>query len=236
MSETHAPSDDPSVSDPQPMSEPHAPLDDPPVNLPDPCIICMEPMLKSTVQFTPCIHGFHKQCIAEWLKTKYDEATIPCPMCKLDISPLLYELDDLIKTNLHDQYSSRDSPDNPILTFLMHIDQAMRMARPADIVQPVNLQMPQPPNLQMPQPVNLQMPFITQPMEHILNNMLAMDGRPAMFDFPIEPMLIFQQQPVQDSAQDDQPEPEPESAPQPDPPSRNTRSIIRARRRLNQPD
>lgn len=45
------------------------------------CNICLEPLLKTeTLEYLPCCHGFHYNCITPWL----NEKTI-CPVCKINI-------------------------------------------------------------------------------------------------------------------------------------------------------
>jgi hypothetical protein len=52
------------------------------------CAICMD-VLDKNHMFTPCIHGFHEDCIMPWLESKKQFKLIPCPICKRDISILL---------------------------------------------------------------------------------------------------------------------------------------------------
>jgi hypothetical protein len=43
------------------------------------CSICLED-IEDNVEFLPCIHGFHKECIDKWVNEK------PlCPICKIPI-------------------------------------------------------------------------------------------------------------------------------------------------------
>lgn len=56
------------------------------------CAICLEPLRKTDeVTFTPCIHGYHTECINKWIeeRTKQYYLRIPCPTCKMDISSLI---------------------------------------------------------------------------------------------------------------------------------------------------
>lgn len=55
------------------------------------CVICLEPLGKENITFTPCIHGYHTSCINQWIdeKVKLQHRRIPCPTCKVDISSLL---------------------------------------------------------------------------------------------------------------------------------------------------
>eukprot|EP01059_Diplonema_ambulator_P004046 TRINITY_DN13739_c3_g1_i1.p1 TRINITY_DN13739_c3_g1~~TRINITY_DN13739_c3_g1_i1.p1 ORF type:complete len:228 (+),score=37.10 TRINITY_DN13739_c3_g1_i1:44-727(+) len=48
------------------------------------CIICYEPNKKNP-QYLPCIHGFHKECIVEWIKSSKSEPA--CPVCAMEIPP-----------------------------------------------------------------------------------------------------------------------------------------------------
>ena len=54
------------------------------------CPICLEKLLNgdSPPTFTPCFHGFHEDCINEYMQRKITERLIPCPMCKEDIADL----------------------------------------------------------------------------------------------------------------------------------------------------
>ena len=155
----------------------------------------MEPIEISSVQFTPCIHGFHKLCIAEWLKTKYHEINIPCPTCKSDISPLLYELSDLINIE-------RPQQANDVFSLLMQFNPT----RVPTIYIPDGNQ--DQPSVPIADPyIGIRMP---QPIENILNSLLAIENRQleqrqldqnnqesnqSMFDFPIRniPLFIFEQ-------------------------------------------
>ena len=43
------------------------------------CIICLEDYkINDIIIYLPCIHFFHKKCIAKWI-----EKTINCPICPL---------------------------------------------------------------------------------------------------------------------------------------------------------
>ena len=49
------------------------------------CNICFDENIKDPV-FTPCFHGFCKECISKWInEKKYD---IKCPSCRYDISDM----------------------------------------------------------------------------------------------------------------------------------------------------
>lgn len=43
------------------------------------CSICLDDIEKD-IEFLPCIHGFHKECIDGWIKEKPE-----CPVCKVPI-------------------------------------------------------------------------------------------------------------------------------------------------------
>jgi hypothetical protein len=43
------------------------------------CIICIEDIL-TDIEYLPCAHSFHKECIDEWIKT-----VNTCPICKIPI-------------------------------------------------------------------------------------------------------------------------------------------------------
>ena len=43
------------------------------------CIICIEDIL-TDIEYLPCAHSFHKECIDEWIKT-----VKTCPICKIPI-------------------------------------------------------------------------------------------------------------------------------------------------------
>lgn len=51
------------------------------------CSICLED-IESNPVYTPCIHGFHEQCINKWIAEKKYDPIIKCPTCKYDISIL----------------------------------------------------------------------------------------------------------------------------------------------------
>lgn len=53
------------------------------------CIICYEEYTPETCQFTPCIHGFHKECLKKSIDHEISEGKQPkCPMCKTSIVEL----------------------------------------------------------------------------------------------------------------------------------------------------
>ena len=68
------------------------------------CSICLSP-LNDNIIFTPCIHGFHNECITPWLESKSHFRLIPCPLCKHDISILLGPRDE---NNLYDNDPDMD--------------------------------------------------------------------------------------------------------------------------------
>ena len=43
------------------------------------CSICLDDIEKD-IEFLPCIHGFHRECIDEWIKEKPE-----CPICKVPV-------------------------------------------------------------------------------------------------------------------------------------------------------
>lgn len=43
------------------------------------CSICLEDIEKD-IEFLPCIHGFHKECVDGWIKEKPE-----CPICKVPV-------------------------------------------------------------------------------------------------------------------------------------------------------
>lgn len=58
------------------------------------CVICQEIIDKTQkILFTPCIHGFHEECLMPWIDQNKMNIVIPCPMCKTDISELCGERD-----------------------------------------------------------------------------------------------------------------------------------------------
>jgi hypothetical protein len=77
------------------------------------CSICLCP-LNNNVIFTPCIHGFHNECITPWLESKSHFRLIPCPLCKHDISILLGPRDE---NNLYENDPDMDVIDiEPIVS------------------------------------------------------------------------------------------------------------------------
>ena len=56
------------------------------------CNICLE-IITSNPVFTPCIHGYHADCINRWLDEKKYDRVIPCPTCKYNIRQLLHSAD-----------------------------------------------------------------------------------------------------------------------------------------------
>jgi hypothetical protein len=57
------------------------------------CPICLSAIDKKDILYTPCFHVYHKECITKWVKEKYHSSSIPCPLCKCDISSLKPNLD-----------------------------------------------------------------------------------------------------------------------------------------------
>lgn len=55
------------------------------------CSICFEEIEKSQLLFTPCIHVYHEDCLIPWIEEKKNTDSIPCPVCKYDISELITE-------------------------------------------------------------------------------------------------------------------------------------------------
>lgn len=54
------------------------------------CVICLDQLTKEDDSwYTPCIHGFHRPCLQEWLDNKRNNGKIPCPICKCNITVLL---------------------------------------------------------------------------------------------------------------------------------------------------
>eukprot|EP01064_Diplonema_japonicum_P031799 TRINITY_DN5800_c0_g1_i2.p1 TRINITY_DN5800_c0_g1~~TRINITY_DN5800_c0_g1_i2.p1 ORF type:complete len:188 (+),score=19.53 TRINITY_DN5800_c0_g1_i2:49-612(+) len=48
------------------------------------CIICYESKAKCNPQYLPCIHGFHRECIREWVENSPEPT---CPVCSTEIPP-----------------------------------------------------------------------------------------------------------------------------------------------------
>ena len=64
------------------------------------CSICLEDINSNESEFLPCVHEFHKECIAEWI----NENPI-CPLCKIPIyinSPGQLDSYNRYKTRLDD--------------------------------------------------------------------------------------------------------------------------------------
>lgn len=67
------------------------------------CHICLIEYFyfNNDIIYTPCIHGFHKKCIKQWLEKNKLNNIIPCPVCRFDIKELGYLVhNNKIPTNL----------------------------------------------------------------------------------------------------------------------------------------
>ncbi len=87
------------------------------------CVICLNDIKKSDdVTVTPCIHLYHKECLAGWLDAKDNRIRlhIPCPLCKSDIASLIPNRD---VSNLLDDI---DDEENDDVAFDLYIHNAMR--------------------------------------------------------------------------------------------------------------
>lgn len=86
------------------------------------CVICLNDIKKSDdVTVTPCIHLYHKECLAGWLDAKDNRIRlhIPCPLCKSDIASLIPNRD---VSNLLDDI---DDEENDDVAFDLYIHNAM---------------------------------------------------------------------------------------------------------------
>lgn len=86
------------------------------------CNICLDDILPPAVPtFTPCIHSFHAECIKPWLEQKKYERKIPCPVCKMDISPIVgyRNPDDLFLDDDNDVMPGLETPEEPDFALLL---------------------------------------------------------------------------------------------------------------------
>lgn len=85
------------------------------------CYICYEPLDgKKPIQYTPCIHGFHLECIETWIRgkvaTQAFNQTLECPVCKFNINELAASLLNIIPDEQNDiEYSPDDIQATQIL-------------------------------------------------------------------------------------------------------------------------
>ncbi|PVV02553.1 hypothetical protein BB560_002989 [Smittium megazygosporum] len=66
------------------------------------CAMCIDDFVKGDqIRILPCTHGFHKNCIDEWLLNQ----SALCPMCKFDTRKALYNNSKFVDIELEDQAS-----------------------------------------------------------------------------------------------------------------------------------
>ncbi|MFH0898073.1 MAG: RING finger domain-containing protein [bacterium] len=54
------------------------------------CSICLDELDERTIFISPCRHGFHIDCLRDWITKGQAKSTEKCPLCRQNYKELIY--------------------------------------------------------------------------------------------------------------------------------------------------